>query len=125
MEAKMSKKILVVDDEPNIVKAIKYILEKEEYEVIEATSGTEALLKVKQFQPALVLLDMMMPGLSGIETLKCLKTLYKDISVVMVTAVRDEKDAKETIAAGAYDYITKPIDVSYLKTSVFAKMALL
>jgi len=121
----MSKKILIVDDEPNIAKAIKYILEKEGYEVIEAASGAEALVKAKQFQPSLVLLDMMMPGLSGLETLKCIKTLYKDISVVMVTAVRDEKEARETMVAGAYDYITKPIDVNYLKISIFAKMALL
>jgi DNA-binding response OmpR family regulator len=121
----MSHKILVVDDEPNISKAIKYILEKEGYEVIDAASGTEALIKIKQFKPALVLLDMMMPGLSGLETLKCIKTLFKDVAVVMVTAVRDEKDAQETLTSGAYDYITKPIDVGYLKLSVFSKMALL
>jgi len=119
----MSKKVLVVDDEEHILKAVKVVLEGEGHEVIVAENGAMALLKIKEYAPALVLLDMMMPGLSGIETLKCIKALFKDIPVVMVTAVRDEKEAKEAIGAGAYDYITKPIDFNYLKMSVLSKMA--
>lgn len=119
----MPRKILVVDDEQNIARAIQVILEKEGYSVVTANSGAEALVKVREINPALVLLDIMMPGLTGLDTLKCIKTLDSEIPVVMVTAVRDEKEAKETISAGAYDYITKPIDLGYLKTSVFVKMS--
>jgi len=66
-----------------------------------------------------------MPGLSGIDTLRCIKALDKNFPVIMVTAVRDEKEAKETIEAGAYDYITKPIDFEHLKSSVFSKIFLI
>ena len=122
----MTKKIiLVVDDEPYIIRTIQKTLEKEGYEVVTASDGCEALLKVKNMKPALVLLDINMPGLSGIDTLRCIKALDKNFLVSMVTAVRDEKEAKETIEAGAYDYITKPIDFEHLKSSVFSKIFLI
>jgi len=116
--------VLVVDDEPNIARGIQVIFEKEGYRVITASSGTEALLKVKEENPSLVMLDILMPGLSGIETLRCIKALNKDIPVVMVTAVKSDEESKAAMEAGAYDYVIKPIDFKYLKQSVLVKLFL-
>jgi DNA-binding response OmpR family regulator len=117
----MSRKILVIEDEPYVAKAIKFMLEGEGYEVVVAESGATALLIMKEYAPALVLLDMKMPGLCGFETLKCIKVLFKNIPVVMISAAMDENESKETMDAGACDYITKPIDFDRLKICVHSK----
>ncbi|MFQ5693094.1 MAG: response regulator, partial [Nitrospinota bacterium] len=73
--------------------------------------------------PHLVLLDIRMPGMGGVETLKKIKEFDSQIGVIMVTAVHDEEMAKRTMEHGAYDYVTKPIDFNYLNLVVFAKIA--
>jgi two-component system phosphate regulon response regulator PhoB len=113
-------KIMVVDDEPSIVKLVKISLELANFEVIEAFSGTEALEKVRDVVPALFLLDIMMPGLNGYDVCKRLKAdeRTKHVPVVMLTAKGQKGDAEEGLKAGADDYIIKPFDPFELNEQV-------
>jgi len=123
MNSEPSKKaVLLVDDDPKSLKLLAVKLTQEGYRVITAQSGKEALEAIKLEKPGLVLLDIMMPEMDGIEVLKRIKTFSPDIPVAMVTAVWDEQEAKKALKAGAYEYITKPIDTEYLKLAVLAKL---
>ncbi len=109
----MSKyRIMVVDDEPDIVKLIKISLEMANFEVIEAYSGVEALEKVKNIVPDLFLLDIMMPDMNGYQVCEKLKAdnKTKSIPVVMLTAKGQRGDAEQGLKVGADDYIIKPFD---------------
>jgi len=105
-------KIMVVDDEPDIVKLIKISLEMANYEVIEAFSGVEALEKTKNIVPDLYLLDIMMPDMNGYEVCQKLKAddRTKAVPVVMLTAKGQKGDAEQGLKVGADDYIIKPFD---------------
>lgn len=117
------KKILIVDDEINFAKYLKsHIEETHHYQAFVATSGEEGIAFVKQHKPDLVLLDIMMPGLDGLETLKRIKGIDKEVPICMVTAVWSDEEGRKCLEAGAYDYITKPIDLEYLKTAIFVKL---
>ncbi len=116
------KKILCVDDEPINLMIIEVNLVAEGYEVYKASDGLSAIRMMKEIQPDLVLLDIMMPGMSGIETLKELKKIDPDIPVIMVTGVTDEAVAKSAIEFGAYDYVAKPINFDYLNTAILMKL---
>lgn len=104
------KKILVVDDNPNIVKLLEYRLKANEYEVITAHDGEEALDKVRQAKPDLMILDVVIPKLDGYKVLSILRAdeQYKDIPVVMLTAHGQAKDVEKGLELGAISYITKP-----------------
>jgi len=117
------ERILVVDDEIHIVRLLQKYLVPKEYEVFTATDGPEAIQKVKDIRPHVVLLDIIMPGMGGIEVLKEIKKIDPKIAVIMVTAVIDEELAKRAMQLGADDYITKPIDFNYLETCVMVKLA--
>ena len=121
----MSSKILVVDDEPDFCEALGDFLEAKGYSVAEAYSGDEALAAYRQESPDVVLLDIRMPGKDGTETLHELKALDPEASVIMVTAIHEEEIAKQAMAEGAFDYITKPIDPGYLKMALMTKLALI
>ena len=103
-------KILVVDDEENVRKLFERILNTTGYNVDTAADGEEALYKVSLGEIDVVLLDVNMPGISGIEVLKRLKTGLTDYCVIMVTANVDINTAIETLKMGAHDYITKPFN---------------
>ena len=106
-------KIMVVDDEPDIVKIVKISLELANYEALEAASGEECLEKLEKGEkPGLILLDIMMPGLSGYETCEKIRSMpaCKGIKVVMLTAKGQKGDAEEGLRVGADDYIIKPFD---------------
>ncbi len=109
-------RILVVDDEKVIVELLREFLSAKGYEVYTATDGLVALQRVKEVKPHVVLLDIIMPGLGGIDVLKEIKRIDPDIGVVMATAVVDEELAKRTLQLGAYDYIIKPFNLKYLDT---------
>jgi DNA-binding response OmpR family regulator len=111
-----AKKILVVDDNPNIVKLLEYRLKANKYEVITAHDGEEALEKVRQEKPGLILLDVLIPKLDGYQVLSILKAdeQYKDIPIVMLTAKGQIKDMKKGLELGADSYITKPFDPDVL-----------
>ena len=121
----MPQKILVVDDEPSARRELRKFLEGKGYDVVEASSGDEGMEVYRQERPDVVLLDMMMPGMTGLVTLRETKALDPDASVIMVTVVREEELAKQTITEGAFDYITKPIDRNYLEMALMTKLALI
>ncbi len=104
------KRILVVDDEEGVRNLLQRILKEAGYEVLTAINGQEALLKISQVDFSIVLLDIKMPWMSGMEVLQQLTTDHTDICVVMVTALGDAQTAVEAMKMGAYDYITKPFN---------------
>lgn len=107
------QKVLIVDDESGIVELLKLLLE-DHYTVFQAFSGKEALEKIDMFEPALVLLDYMMPDMTGLQVLKIIKEKHKNSFVVMVTGKGSEKLAVEIMKAGASDYIIKPFRNEHL-----------
>jgi DNA-binding response OmpR family regulator len=120
------KKILIVDDEPNIVISLEYLMKKEGFDVAVATDGDAALALAASFRPDLVLLDVMMPKKSGFEVCELLRAdpAYADLKVVMLTAKgRDSEIAKGT-GLGADAYITKPFSTKDLVVRVKALLGL-
>ena len=104
----MPEKILIVDDEPDIVKVLSKIVEISGYQVVSASNGEEALKAVREEKPELVLLDYMMPDMTGLDVLKEIKKFSEEIYVVMVTGRGSEEVAASVMKAGASDYIIKP-----------------
>jgi two-component system KDP operon response regulator KdpE len=100
-------KILVVDDEPQIRRVMRVILAGENYEIVEARSGEAALLRFREFLPDLVLLDLNMPGMSGLETCRAIRDT-SDVPIVVLTVRHEEDEKVEALDAGADDYVTKP-----------------
>jgi two-component system alkaline phosphatase synthesis response regulator PhoP len=105
------QKILIVDDEPDILELIEYNLKKEGYQVYTATNGLEAIQSAKKNQPELIILDIMMPKLDGIETCRQLRALpeFKTTFMVFLTARSEEYSEISGFNVGADDYIAKPI----------------
>lgn len=103
-------RILVVDDEPDIVELVHYNLTKENYDVLSVNSGEEALVKVRNFPPDLIVLDLMLPGVDGLEVCKKLKQepTTAAIPIVILTARGEEADIVAGLELGAEDYLTKP-----------------
>jgi CheY-like chemotaxis protein len=116
-------RILVVDDEPGVLEVLKEFLETRGYQVTTAGSGAEALKAVQAERPHLVLLDILMPGMNGLEALPRILEIDRTIGVMMLTAVDDYKIVKQAIGKGAYDYITKPINFDYLELSILTRLA--
>ena len=115
-------KLLVVDDEHLIRWSLEQNLKKQGYEVVTAGSGEDALRLVREEQPDLVLLDIQLPGISGIDVLKKIKDHDDDIIVIMVTANSGLENAVNAMRLGAYDYISKPFNLDEL--SIIVKKAL-
>lgn len=101
-------KFLVVDDEKGVVAELKELLEMRDYKVYSATSGEEALSIMKKENPNIVVLDILMPGMDGIEVLRQIKKTHPKTRVIMLTAVEDEGMKKMTTSLGASGYLTKP-----------------
>jgi len=110
--------IMLVDDELLTLNNLKKALEKEGYEIILAESGERALELLENFRPHLVLLDLVLPGISGIEVLKKIKDVDREIIVIMMSAYEILEKAVEAMKLGAYDYLLKPFKLSELKTTV-------
>jgi two-component system alkaline phosphatase synthesis response regulator PhoP len=106
-----SSKILLVDDDPDILDLLEYNLAKENYSLRKANDGKEALQIAKEFLPALIILDVMMPIMDGIETARQLKTIpdLKNTYIIFLTARGEEYTEVAAFDAGAHDYIIKPI----------------
>ena len=103
-------KILIVDDDADMQLVLSGILKQEGYEVIVAGDGMQALEKAGTCMPEMVLLDVMLPGMNGIDVLEEIKKINKDCLVMMLTGYGDIKDAVRAMKSGAFDYISKPID---------------
>lgn len=116
------KKILIADDEPDILEIIAYNLSKEGYDVSTAVNGDEAFRLAKQLNPDLIILDIMMPGRSGVEVCKALRALpeFQDTLIIFLTALSDELSQVKGFDTGADDYLNKPISPKLLITRVNA-----
>ena len=106
-----SLKVLVADDEPDILEILKYNLENEGYLVFTAKNGDEAIEKAKRNQPDLIVLDIMMPGKNGVEVCEILRRqpAFKETLIIFLTAINDEATQIKGLKTGADDYISKPI----------------
>lgn len=117
----MSKqRVLIADDEPNIVVSLEYLMKREGYEVHVARDGDEALAALRRLQPALVLLDVMMPGKSGFEVLAAARAdeSLAGLKVLMLTARGRDTDVAQGLGLGADDYMTKPFSTQALAAKV-------
>ncbi|KAB2835923.1 MAG: response regulator [Candidatus Brocadia sp.] len=118
----MLQKILIVDDEQDLVKLIRYHLEKDGYKTLCAYNGDDALFLVRKEKPDMVILDLMLPGIDGLEVCRKLKadTELAHIAIVMVTAKGEEADITMGLTLGADDYMTKPFSPKELVARVQA-----
>ena len=116
------KKILIADDEPDILEIIQYNLQAEGFEVITAKNGNEAIEKAKRNLPDLIILDIMMPGKTGMEVCNLLRQqpAFKNTLIIFLTALSDETTEVKGLESGADDYLTKPISPKILVSKVNA-----
>jgi len=123
----LAYKILVVDDEKDIVEAIKNRLQREDYEVAVAYDGEEALLQIKAINPDLLLLDLRMPKLNGFEVLKIVREKFTDKwrPVIIISASNDLKSVKDCYAMEADHYLIKPCSVEDISKGVRIMLSLI
>ncbi|MEW5879903.1 MAG: response regulator [Pseudomonadota bacterium] len=114
------RKVLIADDEPNILTALEFLLKRAGYDVRTATSGEEALALVESYAPDLVLIDIMMPGKSGYEVCQRMRERpeWRHIKIVMVTAKGREAEVSKGLSLGADLYVTKPFSTQELIAAV-------
>ena len=116
-------RILVVDVEPEIRDLLRRFFTKKNYTVVTAETGAECLAILKKEEIDAVLLDFVMPGVTGLEALQKIQALHPDLPVVMVTSETDEDLAKTTLEQGAFDYVMKPMNFDYLERTIYLKLA--
>lgn len=116
------KKILIADDEPDILEIIQYNLSREGYDVVTAKDGDDAIAKAKASQPQLIVLDIMMPKKNGVEVCEILRAqpAFKDTLIIFLTALNDESSQIKGLETGADDYVSKPISPKVLVSRVNA-----
>ena len=115
-------RVLVVDDEPDSVELLQEFLTGKGYEIVTASNGEEALRKVKEERPHLVLLDVRMPDMNGLDVLRKVRQFDHEVGVIMVTAVNEEDTGRQALKLGAFDYIVKPLNLEYLERSLWYKV---
>ena len=118
-------RVLVVDDEPDARELLSEFLMAKGYAVLTASNGEEALRKLKEERPHLILLDIRMPKMDGMETLRRVREIDHEVGVIMVTAVHEEETGRQALEMGAFDYITKPLDFQYLERSLWVKIMMM
>ena len=111
----MKSTILVVDDEKDICDFLEDLLTEENYRTFTALNGEKAIDITRKEKPDLILLDIKMPGMDGIEVLEKIKGIDPEIPVIMITGYGSLKTAREAMKLGAYDYITKPFDLKFIR----------
>ncbi|MFA6320634.1 MAG: response regulator [Candidatus Omnitrophota bacterium] len=116
----MAKKILIIDDEPDMLEILKFRLEKNGYKITTASSGEEGLKKAEKVNPDLILLDILLPGMSGLEVVKRMKKnrATKNIPIIMVTALISRDVKTEGLNNGAEYLISKPFDPAELLAEI-------
>ena len=117
-----SKKILIVEDEPSLIFTLQDTLESEGYKVEVVSDGEKAIEMTKQFKPDLMLLDLMLPGMSGYEICKTIRASKYTFPIIMLTARDQEVDKVAGLNIGADDYITKPFGVKELLARINARL---
>lgn len=121
----MAARVLIVDDEPEAVELLQEFLGAKGYDVITAGDGAEAVRKVVEERPHLILLDVRMPKMDGLEVLRRVREIDKEVGVIMVTGVTEEEIGRQAMALGAFDYIVKPLDLPYLERSLWYKITMM
>lgn len=114
----MTQRVLIVDDEPNIVLSLEFLLGQEGYEVAVAASGGEALARVEDARPHLVILDVMLPGIDGFEVCRRLRTRPDPPKIILLTARGREAERLKGLDLGADVYVTKPFSTRELIANV-------
>ena len=116
----MTQKLLIADDEPNIVISLEYLMKREGYQVLVATDGNQALETIQREKPALVLLDVMMPGKTGFEVCQAVRAdpALEGVRILMLTAKGRDTDVSKGLALGANAYMTKPFSTRGLVLKV-------
>ena len=120
--AQRAARVLVVDDDSSIREILKRFLSERSFDVQTAADGVEALKSVATYQPDVVLLDIRMPEMDGIEALEKIVAGGFDCGVIMISGAAGHDVAKNTLMMGAADFIYKPFDLDYLETSLLAKL---
>lgn len=113
-EKKIMSKILIVDDNNNVCFLLKSFLEEIDYDVLTSNNGKDALIKAKKEKPDIILLDIRMPDMDGLEILWNIRKRDKEVCIIMVTAIDEEDTGLAAKRLGADDYITKPIKLDHL-----------
>jgi len=116
----MTKEILIVDDEPNVIMPIQFLMEQHGYKVMIAEGGEDALELVYRFKPDLVLLDIMLPGINGYEVCEIIRLNpnYRNVKIIFLTALGREVEIAKGMTLGADTYITKPFSNTELVAKV-------
>lgn len=107
-------RLMLVDDEERFLQTTQKVLQRKGYEVLTATSGQEAMEKLKKQTIPVVILDVKMPGMDGVETLKAIKAFYPLVEVIMLTGNATVDSAIDGLKSGAFDYLMKPCDIDVL-----------
>lgn len=114
----MAKKILIIDDEPDIAELIRDCLTDKGFQVFSSVTADEGINIAVKEKPGLILLDILLPKIDGLECLRLLKQKVPDTLVVILSGVQNEDIGKEAIRRGAYDYITKPFELSQFEEQI-------
>ena len=120
--AQRAARVLVVDNDSSIREVLNRFLSERSFDVQTAADGVEALKSMATYQPDIVLLDIRMPEMDGIEALEKIVEAGFDCGVIMISGAADHDVAKKTLLMGAADFICKPFDLDYLETSLLAKL---
>ena len=120
----MSNRIMIIEDEEALVVLLKYNLENEGFEVLTESRGSKAVAEVEAHHPSVIILDWMLPEMSGVEICKLIRSKpdIKNIPIIMLTAKGEEEDKIKGLGAGADDYVTKPFSVPELVARVKAQL---
>jgi len=121
----MATKVLIADDEPNIVVSLDFMMKREGYDVLIARDGAEALRMIRADRPRLVLLDAMMPGMTGFDVCEAVRAdeSMRETRILMLTAKGRESDLARGLGAGADAYVTKPFSTRELMAKVREMLA--
>lgn len=118
VESAGSITLLIIDDDPAACRIFKKIIEKEGYRVLTATDAGRGLRLIQEKSPEIVFLDIKMPRVDGIELLRRIRKINKDVIVIMLTGFATLDTARKAMELGAYDYVTKPFDLEAIKASI-------
>lgn len=119
----MKDKILIIDDDIEICHLLKDFLDKKGYTVFCATTAREGIDLLNAEDPRVILLDIRLPDMNGVDTIKEIRKENSSVGIIMITGLKDEDIASQTIELGASDYILKPFDLDYLEKSLLIKLS--
>ncbi len=114
----MKSKVIIIDDQRSILESMETFFRLRDWEVFTATDGLEGLTIAEEVRPSLVILDIRLPGMSGLEVLERLRATFSDLQVVMITAFQSMESTIQAIKLGAFDYLHKPIDITELDSVI-------